>query len=180
MKHKCKKSIWYRIWHWYVKGEYHCDKCPYSWEERTSYEYDEWDAGCFVKGDICDTCRLLPPFRWVIGSLRKKRAGYYFNHQYDGIEEHHEQWELSNEKIQELLANFLKGYDLCWKDSKEEYHPINKEGYIRYEGYRVRCDYEDFLREQEEKYNPYQNPWKKAILWSWNRFIGFFKPYFCK
>ena len=52
MGKKCKKSMMYRIWHWYIKGEYHCDKCPYCWEERTSYEYDEWDAGCYIKGDL--------------------------------------------------------------------------------------------------------------------------------
>lgn len=177
---KCKKSLFYRIWHWYIKGEYHCDKCPYSWEEKTSYEYDEWDAGCYIKGDIRDTCRLLPPFRWIVGSLRKKKAMYYYNHQYDGCGEFYEEWENKNKKIQEAITKFLDGYDLCWKDSKGEYNPINKEWHITQEAYRIRCDYEDYLGELEAKKNPPQNPWKKAIVWTWEKFIGFFKPYFCK
>jgi hypothetical protein len=181
-KRKCKKSIFYRIWHWYIKGEYHCDKCPYSWAEKTSYEYDEWDAGCYIKGDIHDTCRLLPPFRWIVGSLRKKKAMYYYNHQYDGCGEFYEEWENKNKKIQESITKFLDGYDLCWKDSKGEYTPINKEWHITQEAYRIRCDYEDYLGELEAKKNPpqKQNPWKQAIVWTWNKFINFFKPYFCK
>ena len=180
MKNKCKKSIWYRIWYWYVKGEYHCDKCPYSWEERTSYEYDECDAGFFVKGDICDTCRLLPPFRWVIGSLRKKKAEYYFNHEYDDFPEYAKEQDGKEQKFNELLNGFLCGYEICWKDEKGEYHPINTALHIQYESYRIRYDYEDYLAELQAKKNKPQNPWKKAILWSWQRFINFFKPYFCK
>lgn len=177
---KCNKSIWYRIWHWYIKGEYHCDQCPYSWEEKTSYEYDEWEAGCYIKGDICDTCRLLPPFRWVIGSLNLKKAEYYFNHQYDDFSEWAAKQEGKEEKFNELLNDFFRGYELCWKGENGEYHPINTALHIQHEAHRIRYGYEEYLRKQEEKENPYQNPWKKAILWSWDKFVNFFKPYFCK
>lgn len=181
MMKKCKKSIFYRIWHWYIKGEYHCDKCPYSWEEKTSYEYDEWDAGCYIKGDIYDTCRLLPPFRWIIGSLRKKKTEYYRNHQYDGFCEWYDSREAREEEMFKLINKHIIGcYELCWKDSKGEYHPINTEMSVRHEVASVCFKYEDFINEQEAKENPYQNPWKKAILWTWERFIRFFKPYFCK
>lgn len=179
-KNKCKKSVFYRFWHWYIKGEYHCDKCPYAWEERTSYEYDEMEAGCYIKGDIYDTCRLFPPFRWIVGSLRQKKAKYYFNHEYDDFPEWHEKEEAKREKMIELLNKFFDGYDLCWKDSEGEYHPINTELHIKDEAWRIRYDYEDFLKEQEAKENPYQNPWRRAIVWTCQRFVGFFKPYFCK
>lgn len=177
---KCKKSIFYRIWYWYIRGEYHCDKCPYSWEERTSYEYDEYDAGCYIKGDICETCRFIPPFRWIVGSIKKKKVMYYYNHRYDGCSEHYIEWENKDKKIQEAITQFLDQYDLCYKDSGGEYYPINKEEYIRQEAYRVRGDYEDYLNELDAKKNPFENPWKKAIVWTWRKFANFFKPYFCK
>lgn len=177
---KCKKGLLYRFWHWYILGEYHCDKCPYGWEEKTSYEYDEWEAGCYIKGDICDTCRLLPPFRWIVGSLRKRKLEYQYAHQYDDFAEYVEEIERKETKFKKLLDDFLCGYELCWKDDEGKLNPINKEWYIKQEAWRIRYGYEDCLNEEEAKRNPYQNPWKKAILWSWNRFINFFKPYFCK
>ena len=177
---KKKKSVFYRIWHWYIKGEYHCDKCPYCWAERTSYEYDEWDAGCYIKGDLCDTCRLIPPFRWIVGTLRKKKAEYYRNHEYDDFPEWHEQEIAKEEKIIELLNNFIGESDICWKDNEGKYYPLDKNEYIRQEAWRFRHDFEDFIRDQNAKLNPPQNPWRKAISWSWHRFVDFFKPYFCK
>ena len=66
MKKKCK-NIWRRIktlWKWYVLGYYHCDKCPFCWEERG---YEDCDCGCYIRGDIRDTCRLIEPFRTLIG-----------------------------------------------------------------------------------------------------------------
>lgn len=179
-KNKCKKSVFYRIWHWYIKGEYHCDKCPYGWDEKTSYEYDEWDAGCYIKGDIHDTCRILPPFRWIVGSLRKKKYEYYKAHEYDDFPEWHEKQEAREEKMIELLDEFLKDLVLCHKDVEGNYYPINKEEHIRYADYRVRYGYEEFLAKQNAEENPPQNPWKQAIVWTWKKFIGFFKPYFCK
>ena len=177
---KCKKNLIYRFWHWYIKGEYHCDKCPYGWEEKTSYEYDEWEVGCYIKGDICDTCRLFPPYRWIVGSLRKKKLHYQYAHQYDDFPDFVEEMERKEEKFNKLVDKFLHGYELCWKDNDGELHPINKEEHIKAEAYRIRYDYEDYLREENEKKNPYQNPWKKAILWTWHKFINYFKPYFCK
>lgn len=177
---KCKKSAFYRFWHWYIKGEYHCDKCPYGWEEKTSYEYDEWDAGCYIKGDIRDTCRLLPPFRWVVGYLRKRKYEYLRSHEYDDYEEWQDRQNAREEKMCELLNKFLKNLELCAKDGEGNYYQINKEIHIDQENYRIRYEYEDFIAEQEAKASPYQNPWKKAILWTWHKFIDFFKPYFCK
>lgn len=179
---KCeRKNIWHRIWHWYIKGEYHCDKCPYSWEEQTSYEDNEWDAGCFIKGDICDTCRLLPPFRWVVGTLRKKKAEYYRNHQYDGMGEWYEAEEAKREKLVELVnRHIVSGCELCWKNEGGEYIPINTSATIRQASWRVCTEFERFLEKQESNRTPQRNPWVKALLWSWQGFAKFFKPYFCK
>lgn len=181
MKKKRKKNLLYRIWHWYIKGEYHCDKCPYCWAERTSYEYDEWDAGCYIKGDLPDgACRLLPPFRYVIGSLRKKKAEYYHNHLYDDFPEYMQEQDAKTEKIIELIEKLIGEFEICWKNENGIYMPIDTKAHLRYEAWRVRSDFEDFLREIYAKKNPYQNPWKKAVLWTWERFTRFFKPYFCK
>lgn len=76
LKHKKKIPLKKRIsdyWHWYILGEYHCDHCPYSWEER--YD-DDCDAGCCIKGDIQDTCRLIPPVRGIVGFFATKRYIY--------------------------------------------------------------------------------------------------------
>ena len=75
---------------WYVYGHYHCDKCPMCWAE-WSYEGDG-DCGCYIYGDLRDSCRLLPPFRWLRGWHRKKRALYWEAHQYDGMAEWYQQW----------------------------------------------------------------------------------------
>lgn len=45
------------LFDWYVKGDYHCDTCPYSWEERG---FEDADAGCYLFGELRDTCRHIP------------------------------------------------------------------------------------------------------------------------
>ena len=62
---KLKRAISY-----YILGYYHCDKCPWCWED--IYDGD-CDAGCYARGDIHETCRLLPPIRDILGYFGKKR-----------------------------------------------------------------------------------------------------------
>lgn len=64
---KLKRAISY-----YILGYYHCDKCPWCWEEEMSYDGD-CDAGCYARGDTHETCRLLPPIRAILGYFGKKR-----------------------------------------------------------------------------------------------------------
>lgn len=84
MKRIDRKLKWLKNrWKWYVLGYYHCDKCPYCWADY-SYEGD-CDCGCYIKGDIQDTCRLIPPFREIIGWPRMRYAQYWETHQYDDM-----------------------------------------------------------------------------------------------
>lgn len=93
---------------WYIKGNYHCDRCPYCWEERG---LEDANAGCYIKGELCDTCRLFPPFKSVIGRLKKNRVNYWENRRYDGVEEwYSEQWE-KKQKLRQILEAFLSRYD---------------------------------------------------------------------
>lgn len=161
---------------WYIRGEYHCDKCPYCWSE-WSYEGDG-DAGCYIYGDLRDTCRLIPPIRTIIGWPKKKKAEYYFMHEYDGFAEWYEQEEKGREKFNELVSDFLERYELCWKDENGGLHPIDKEMYIQYEAWRIRSEYEGFRKPFEVK--TLRKEWKDLILKTWHRFTGIFRPYFCK
>ena len=177
-----KKGSMHRFFNWYIKGEYHCDKCPYSWEEGTSYEYDDCDCGCFIKGDIRDTCRLLPPFRWIIGYPKRKKERYYKNHQYDGFVEYAIEDDENDKKFQELLIDFLNSKNLYCKDRKGNYIPYSESdlSYFYMDAWKLRKDYEDFLWEQEQSKNPPENLWKKAFLNTWNNITKHIKPYFCK
>lgn len=115
---KKKRTILSRlsdIWHWYILGEYHCDHCPYCWEER--YE-DDCDAGCIIKGEIQDTCRLVPPFRGIVGFFATKRYIYKSRHHYDDLPEWYERQERKETEFKRLVADNLRkeGYVTCRRD----------------------------------------------------------------
>lgn len=159
----------------YIRGDYHCDTCPYCWEERG---YEDCDAGCYIFGDLRDTCRLLPPFRHIIGYFRKKKALYYYAHEYDGFGEWYEQEEKKMKKYNELVGKLLKPYDLCWKDEKGNYHAIDKEYLIHQEVWRIKIGFDDYCNPFEVK--TLRMEWQDLIKKTWGRFIGRFKPYFCE
>lgn len=161
---------------WYIRGEYHCDKCPYCWSE-WSYEGDG-DAGCYIYGDLRDTCRLIPPIRTIIGWPTRKKANYYFTHEYDGFAEWNEKEEAKRENFNEAVKNFIGNYYICWKNEDGTFCPIDKDSYINYNAWEIRRDYEEFC-------NPFvvktlRSEWKDLIAKTWRKFIGIFKPYFCK
>ena len=53
---------------WYIRGEYHCDKCPFCFGGEYLPGCDDYeDAGCYIFGDLRDTCRLIPPIRFILG-----------------------------------------------------------------------------------------------------------------
>lgn len=178
-----KLSPFRRFWNYYILGRYHCDSCPYCWSERTSYEYDEWDTGCYIKEDICDTCRLLPPFRWIIGYPKRRKARYYEIHQYDDFAEWAEWDHEKTEKLKELIHDkMLKDYVVCAKDDGGNYFELNTdvESYhsIYYECSNIVSEFEKFVKYHDSKNS--RGPWKTAFKYSWDKFINKFKPYFCK
>lgn len=141
----------------YIKGYYHCDTCPFCWEERG---LEDADAGCYIKGELQDTCRLLPPFRFLIGWGRRKKALYYINHEYDDIERWYCEEECKDQAVMEILESCLgeklPSYLIC----------------------DIRCKLEDALI--PVKCVPLKIRWKEIIKDTWNRFLMIFKPYFCK
>ena len=60
----------------WVKEGNDCGQCKYCWEQRASYEYDDWDCGCYIKGSGYDekVCHLIEPFKTVLGEMAKKKA----------------------------------------------------------------------------------------------------------
>lgn len=160
-----------RFWKWYIKGEYHCDKCPYSWEER-SYEGD-CDCGCYVKGDIQDTCRLLPPFRSIIGNIRKRQVEYHLEHEYDGYAEFHEEYERVNQGLKQILIKWLDEYIIYHKSTGGDIlkdidgNPIevNVERLVENNAWHIRSDYEEIAHPY--KYKSLREEWLDVLKRTW-------------
>lgn len=168
-----------RFWRWYILGRYHCDNCPYSWEERG---YEDSDAGCYIYGDIRDTCRLLPPFRFLIGWPRRKKCCYLRDHEYDGYVEFTEKRTEDEFNVHAALAKYLKkrGYlILCARNIDL---PVELDKYlVKPESleqiYEIADDMRDIFT---PPFEPLKTRWKNVIRDTWKRFTMIFKPYFCK
>lgn len=160
---------------WYIKGYYHCDQCPYCWVD---YGYDDADAGCYIYGDLRDTCRLLPPFRAVIGGIRKKKDCYYQNHQYDGMGEWYQKQEANREKFAELMTDAFdrRRLEVTYQGSNQSI-PLEEVPDIL-EAWRIVDDYEEFAHPVIHK--SVWEKWKDAFVSTGRWFANKFKPYFCK
>ena len=160
---------------WYIKGYYHCDQCPYCWVD---YGYDDADAGCYIYGDLRDTCRLLPPFRAVIGGIRKKKDCYYQNHQYDGMGEWYQKQEANREKFAELMTDAFdrRRLEVTYQGSNQSI-PLEEVPDIL-EAWRIVDDYEEFAHPVIHK--SVCEKWKDAFASTGRWFANKFKPYSCK
>lgn len=178
---KLKKKL-RRAWKWYIKGDYHCDKCPYCWSDWSSYTGDG-DCGCYIRGDLWDTCRLIPPIRFLIGWPRKKQALYWEDHQYDGMGEWYEQQVEKETAYSESLEILLKGIELYRRDCEGKLMPVCKAALCErycfgsgpfYEAYRY---YEDHAHPIVGE-PPLKQQWKDLLCKTWNKFADKFRPYF--
>lgn len=172
---KIKKRM-IRAWNWYVRGDYHCDKCPYCWCETCGYE-DDADAGCYIKGELCDSCRLLPPFRFLLGWGKKKRYQYAETHEWDGLVDFYTENQKNCSTMYEVLQKHLEDYEFC---------------YVAMDGeYRKNVDLEDILIERCaiicEDYESAAHPvthqrlsakWKELFKETFERLKRKFEPYF--
>ena len=181
MKTKNIRSKVGQFYNWYIKGEYHCDHCPYCWEE-WSYEGDG-DCGCYIKGDIQDTCRLLPPFKNIIGTIRKKKADYYLAHSWDGFGEfcqkQNEKEMFLREKLQE---NIFKKRPLYEQNSDGAF--VLVDDYTQEYSY-IRPTAAVILNDYEERFFPVvhkslKEEWEELVKKTLNKVFSKFKPYFCK
>ena len=165
----CKRiKIW---WKWYVLGYYHCDKCPYCWSEY-SYEGDG-DCGCYIRGDLWDTCRLLPPFRFLIGWPRKRQYQYHEAHAYDGIGDFWEQQVQREKAYAESVKILLQGHEIYRRDFDGKLIPVCKADLLWID----ECSYGffgDALRYYEDKahpviFVPLKQRWKELIRDTWKK-----------
>lgn len=156
---------------WYVKGYYHCDKCPFSWEER-NYDGDA-DAGCYIRGDLWDTCRLLPPFRFLIGWPRRRVTRYWEVHAYDDIGEWYEQEVGREEAMTKVVMDLLDGREVCSRDENGELDPLPAP-------YEMFLDFLKATRDYEDKCHPpksLRQEWEDLLVKTWKRFSNKFRPY---
>lgn len=167
---KCK-----RFWKYYIKGDYHCDTCPFCWGGEYLPGCDDYDdAGCYIKGELRDTCRLLPPFRFLLGWGRRKKALYYLNHQYDDMDEWYCEEYRKDRAVMEILEPYLGDLATIQNPEFMEQGEKSPSSLI----YGIRHELEDALI--PVKYVPLKTRWKELIKETWNRFLMIFKPYFCK
>ena len=77
-----------------------CDKCPMSFGERTSHEYDEWESYCMYDKEIHEIEHCYTPMILLklLASKYKKKFDYDREHQYDGLVEYMEKQGLFNDK----------------------------------------------------------------------------------
>lgn len=173
-----------RFLDYYIKGHYHCEGCPFCWGGEYLPGCDEYaDCGCYIKGDIQDTCRLLPPVRFLLGWGKRKKAQYHQNHEYDDFGKWYEEKLEKEERLDRALRDYFRvmGYGLVFADKDGRVVPVNGE-YITlthcYDLYRLASDCEDIFG--PVKYVPLKQRWKELLKDTWDRFLMIFKPYFCK
>jgi hypothetical protein len=159
-----------QFWNWYIKGEYHCDKCPLCWGGDYLPGCEDYDdCGCYLKGGVLDelpdSCRLLPPIRFLLGYFPKRKAEYYEAHQHDGGET----WTMNDQGKKEEFNRLLKRY---FEEIFLTEYPDRLEDAPLYQATdRFRTAYEGFLKQ-------FQPPVPRKSVWK--RFIDRCKPYFCK
>lgn len=159
-----------------------CSKCQYCWEVKTSYEYEEYDCGCYIKGEDFDEkpCHLINPFKFILGKMYTRRAKYYMEHEWDGYFEFMEDIEQKNNKMSELIMDKIIGdHVICWKDRDGALHECNTEAFIKDNAWEVRTGYEEFAHPIENK--KLSTEWKELIQKTCKRFymktVGKLIPY---
>ena len=170
-----------RAWKWYIQGYYHCKHCPYCWSEY-SYEGDG-DCGCYIRGELWDTCRLIPPIRFLIGWPRKKKAEYYASHEYDGYGEWYEGLIAQEEAYAESVKILLGKVELYRRDADGKLIPMCKEelfdrSWYGCSAWEARDHYES--KAHPIVHIPLKQQWKELLWKTWNRFADHFRPYFSK
>lgn len=157
------RAICKKINDWISNGN-DCSKCEYCWEARTSYEYDEWDCGCYIKGPDYDNkpCHLINPIKNILGALSKRKANYCTEHEYDGFVEFMENSDRKDNKLHELfIQKVIRNHVICWKDDAGELHECDTELMVRNNVWEVRTEYENFAHPIEHK--KLRTEWKELM-----------------
>lgn len=159
-------------WKWYVRGYFHCDECPYSWEVRGC---EDADAGCYIKGEIQDTCRLIPPFRWIVGWPKKRKCQYWESHAYDGCGEFYEENRRKEKEYAESIKILLKGIELYQRDPEGKLFPVCKGDLVGMFDLGDHQFYEAFSYYENHahpiKIVPLKERWKELIKLTWKHLV---------
>lgn len=170
-----------RAWKWYIEGYYHCDHCPYCWSEY-SYE-DDGDCGCYIRGELWDTCRLIPPIRFLIGWPRKKRAEYAYAHEYDGVSEWYEQQQERENAYAESVKLLLNGIELYHRGVEGDLIPVCKVDLLWLSDFKY-GNFGEAYRYYEDHAHPItgdpplSQQWTDLLRKTWKKFADKFRPYF--
>lgn len=161
-------------WRWYILGRYHCDRCPYAWEER--YYEGDCDCGCVIRGDIRDTCRLIPPFRGIIGWFKRNAAAYSAEHEYDGLEDWIDKDVAGEKAIKEAVRKGLGTRQICYQDTGGYWKPVG-DFYTDSICHTIRDEYDKVAH--PIVHQPLMQRWKELLKDTWER-SPFFNivPYF--
>lgn len=166
---------------WYIKGEYHCDKCPFCWSGQYSPGCDDYDdCGCYIFGELRDSCRIIPPLRFIIGWGKRKKAQYFQNHEYDDLDE----WMAAEEKKENLFYQAFEEeisncYALCYNGSKGVL--------LNHNGEPAKVEHPDIYRLYGKCQDIFSTPrlplkerWIQLLKDTRHAFIMIFKPYICR
>lgn len=168
MRNSKDESALHKVYRYYIRGDYHCDVCPYSWEER-NYEGDA-DAGCWRFGELRDTCRHIrnPISRMIVNKNQNEYEG-----QWDGWIEYGEQYELCEKLYRNISEEIKEGSYV--PDKLREFVEKNDE----YNGTEI---IQEIVNEYELLAHPYKTPWKKlkeaSAEWRKDFIWRHFKCYF--
>lgn len=158
----------------YIYGSYHCDKCPMCWSDWSEYTGDG-DCGCYIYGDLRDSCRLLPPLRFLIGWPRKRKAEYMAAHEWDGAGDYFENMATQNEAMEKTILDSLRCVELVMRDFEGSLIPVCKAEHIQ-ANIRTICD--SYEREAHPfVYVSLKEDWKRLLKRTWNAFADIFRPY---
>lgn len=131
---------------WYIFGDYHCDKCLYSWEERGQ---EDADAGCFLFGDLRDDCRHIPnPISQLIVNKKINESEM----QYDCWNDYCCKWSIAEEIYDAEKEKIANGE--CSSRFVERF--INEHEQNEAAGIIVHL-----IEEYERIVYPYKKPWEK-------------------
>lgn len=184
----CKEKAKH-FWHWYIKGEDHCEYCPQAWED-SSYEGECNACGCYARGECRSTCRLIPPVRSILGWKRRRYMEYWESRRYDGIgETYQEMWD-QRKILTEELKGALKEFTLCYKVEADEtwvnesgkseklpkLRPVDTDGFLEDWVPTIQMNYESIAHPIVHK--KLSQEWKGVIGKTFRRMLDPIRPYF--
>lgn len=173
-----KKSKFRRFWEWYVLGHYHCDRCPYSWNDAFP-GCEDCDCGCVIFGDIRDTCRLLPPFRFLIGWGKKKRFQYAQVHEYDDMAAWYQSQERNAPAMAAAITQCMERWNLNFHHPMPDGSQVpveDQKSEIEAVAYWVADEYEREIH--PPKHLRLRDEWALLMKKTWKQFVRSFAPYF--